>query len=165
MIALKIEDLKSCTSRLFAKDTFDEWLMREASIVTFNAFTIDGHIRQGYYTDDELEINQIEDLSAWKVIRPICFSLIKGRKLPGSFQITLQLAPQGVAEFLKAVGSGIEPDQVSGLYLNFRYEEQTLYCVTGTSLKVFTLDKHLEQEWDAYAQRYLKEQEIAFTKE
>jgi hypothetical protein len=164
MIALKIEDLRSCTTSLFAKDTFDEWLLREASVVTFNAFNIDGHIRQGYYTDDELEVNQIEDLSAWKVIRPICFSLIRGKKLPGSFQITLQLPPKQVAAFLRAVGSGVGEDQVGGLYLNFRYEEQALHCVTGTSLKVFTLDKRLEQEWDAWAEQYLKHQGIAFTK-
>ena len=60
MIALKIEDLKTFTAQLFMGETFDHWLVREANIVTFNSFTIDGRIRQGYYSDEELEKNRIE---------------------------------------------------------------------------------------------------------
>lgn len=59
MIALKIEDLKTFTAQLFMGETFDHWLVREANIVTFNSFTIDGRIRQGYYSDEELEKNRI----------------------------------------------------------------------------------------------------------
>ena len=54
MIALKIEDLKTFTAQLFMGETFDHWLVREANIVTFNSFTIDGRIRQGYYSDEEI---------------------------------------------------------------------------------------------------------------
>ena len=60
MIALKIEDLKTFTAQLFMGETFDHWLVREANIVTFNSFTIDGRIRQGYYSDEELEKNRIQ---------------------------------------------------------------------------------------------------------
>ena len=55
MIALKIEDMKQFTARLFMGETFDHFLIREAEIITFNVFTIDGHIRQGYYSEEELE--------------------------------------------------------------------------------------------------------------
>ena len=89
MIALKIEDLKTFTAQLFMGETFDHWLVREVNIVTFNSFTIDGRIRQGYYSDEELEANRIEELSSWKSLRPFCYSLIKGKKLPESFQITM----------------------------------------------------------------------------
>lgn len=70
MIALKIEDLKTFTAQLFMGETFDHWLVREANIVTFNSFTIDGRIRQGYYSDEELEKNRIEELSSWKACAP-----------------------------------------------------------------------------------------------
>ena len=70
MVALKMEDLKGFTSKLFVGDTFDGWLVREASVTTFNTFTIDGRVRHGYYTDVELEENKIEEFSAWKAIRP-----------------------------------------------------------------------------------------------
>ncbi len=165
MVALKMEDLKACTSHLFVKETFDGWLVRDASVVTFNSFTIDGHIRQGYYTKEELEENQIGDLSAWRVIRPICFSLIKGKKLPESFQITLQLAPGMVERFLRSAGLGVFEGQVAGLYLYFRYEDHVLRCVTGTSLKIFTMDKQIDHEWDGYVKRCLKGAGLPFTEE
>ncbi len=165
MVALKMEDLKACTSQLFVGNTFDQWLLREASIVTFNSFTIDGHIRQGYYTEQELEENQIEDLSVWRVLRPFCFSLIKGKKLPGSFQITLQYPPRDVAEFLKCADLEFTVDQINGLYLNFRYEDHQLYGVTGTSLNIFSLDRQIEYEWDEFIRLYLKDRNLPFTEE
>ncbi len=163
MVALKMEDLKSFTSRLFVGDTFDQWLVREVSIVTYNAFTIDGHIRQGYYSEQELEENQIEELSAWKVLKPFCFSLIKGKKLPESFQITLQLSPADVEIFLKHAQLDFRAEQVSGLYLNIRYENSALHCVTGTSLKLFTLDRQIEIEWDEAVKLFMKESGLPYT--
>lgn len=163
MVALKIEDIKSFTAKLFVGNTFDEFMVREATIVTFNTFTIDGHIRQGYYTDQELEEMRIEDLSSWQVIKPICFSLIRGKKLPGSFQVTLQLAPASVEQFLRDCQLGFLVEQINGIYINIRYEDNTLYCVSGTSLNVFTLDKSLEMEWDEALRLFFKSQQIAFT--
>ncbi len=165
MVALKIEDLKVFTSKLFVGEMFDEWLLREASITTFNVFAIDGRIRKGYFTEQEQEEKQIGELSPWKLIRPFCFSLIKGKRLPESFQITLQLPAGQVEKFLKTVQPDFSPEQVGGLYLHVRYEERGMYCVTGTSLKVFTLDKKIEQEWDTTVKRFLKEKEVAYTEE
>ncbi len=165
MVALRIEDLKLFTSKLFVGEMFDEWLLREASITTFNVFTIDGRVRKGYFTEQEQEEGQIGELSSWKMIRPFSFSLIKGKRLPESFQITLQLPPGQVEKFLQTVQPDFFSDQVGGLYLHIRYEERGMYCVTGTSLKVFTLDKKIEQEWDATVKRFLREKEVAYTEE
>ncbi|MDO5406752.1 MAG: DUF5721 family protein [Eubacteriales bacterium] len=163
MVALKMEDLRQFTSQLFVGETFDRWLVREATIVTFNSFTIDGHIRQGYYSERELEENQIEELSSWKALRPFCFSLIKGKKLPESFQITLQLAPADVETFLKYAQLEFTVEQVNGLYLNIRYEAGTVHCVTGTSLNLFTLDRQIEIEWDEAARLYFKREKIPYS--
>ena len=56
-------------------------------------------------------------------------------------------------------------EQVGGLYLNIRYEEQTMYCITGVSLNIFTLDKRIEQGWDAEIKQLLKEKQIAYIQE
>ena len=112
MIALRIEDIRQFTAKLFVGETFDHFLIKEAEIVTFNVFTIDGHIRQGYYSEEELEENQMEELSSWKMIRPYCFSLIKGKKLPGSFQIVLQMPPQAVDKFVTGHQMPLKADQV-----------------------------------------------------
>lgn len=163
MIALKVEDLKGFTSCLFVGETFDRWLVRDVSIVTYNTFTIDGHIRQGYYSEQELEEKQIEELSAWKVLKPFCFSLIRGKKLPESFQITLQLSPADTAAFLKYAQLDFTVEQVNGLYLNIRYEAGALHCVSGTSLNLFTLDRQIEIEWDEAVRLYLKKEKIPYS--
>ena len=162
MIALKMEDMKGFTSGLFVGNLFDSWLLREAVIVTFNTFTIDGHIRAGYYTQQEQEENHVGELSTWQTVRPFCFSLIKGKRLPGSFHIVLQLAGQAVKAFVKEYDLSIASERMKGLYLNIRYEEGQIVCVTGTSLDFFTLDKSVEEAWDKKVQNFFKEHRIPY---
>lgn len=165
MVALRIEDMKGFTSGLFVGEIFDRWLLREASITTFNVFTIDGRVHHGYFTDQEREEQQIGALSPWKLIRPICFSLIRGKRLPESFRITLQLPQSEGERFLQSVQPDFPTEQLGGLFLNIRYEGQTMHCVTGVSLQVFTLDKRIEQGWDAQVKQFLKEKGIAYSEE
>lgn len=165
MVALKIEDQKTFTAGLFIGPLFDSFLMREANIVTFNSFTVDGRVRQGYYSDEELEQNQIEEYSAWKTIKPFCYSLIKGNRLPESFRIVFSLSPAARERFVTSRTTGILPEQVGGLYLNVQYENGTMSCVTGAALKVFTMDKSLEREWDESVKQYFKKQGIAVSEQ
>lgn len=162
MVSLHIEDLKEFTRQLFIGDTFDRFLVREARIVTFNSFEIDGHIRGGYYSRDEAEARELEEFSFWSVLRPFCFSLIKGKRLPESFCLVFQLSGREKEKFMEGFHSRFSPEEVNGLYLNIRYEGKTLSCVTGTSVSRFTLDKTLEQEWDQAVKAFLKKKEIAF---
>ena len=87
MTALQIEEQKAFTENLFIGELFDRFLVREASFVTYNSFLIDGRVRQGYYSEEELELQKIEEFSAWKVLKPFCYSLIRGKRLPESFRI------------------------------------------------------------------------------
>ena len=162
MIAIKIEDRKQFTSGLFVGDLFDSVLVKEASIVTFNAFTIDGRVRKGYYSKEEQEERKLEEYSFWSAVRPFCFSLIKGKRLPESFQIVLQFAGQAVKEFAEEYGLSIAPERIKGLYLNIRYEDGQMVCVTGTSLDFFSLDKSVEEAWDKKAQVFFKEHQIPY---
>ncbi|MBQ7795832.1 MAG: hypothetical protein IJ374_04655 [Lachnospiraceae bacterium] len=162
MVALKIEEQKTFTSGLFLGELFDRFLVREANIITFNSFTIDGHVRHGYYSDEELEENQIEEFSAWKAIKPFCFSLIKGKRLPESFRIVFMLSPDGKEKFLESRILGMSPDSVGGLYLNVHYDNNEMTVVTGTSMNIFTLDKTLEREWDESVKQFLKKHGIAY---
>ena len=162
MIALKIEDRKQFTSGLFVGDLFDGFLVKEASVVTFNAFTIDGRVRKGYYTMEEQEELGMEEYSFWSAVRPFCFSLIKGKRLPGSFHIVLQLAGQAVKAFVKEYDLSTASERMKGLYLNIRYEEGQIVCVTGTSLDFFTLDKSVEEAWDKKVQNFFKEHRIPY---
>lgn len=166
MIALSVEDLKSFTQKLFLGTDFDDFLLTEAKIVTFNTFTIDGHIRRGFYTEEEEQELNLQECSFWKTIRPVCFSLIKGKRLPGSFHISLQADSQRIEHFLSSRQIlSVSREQIKGLYLHIRYEDGKLFCITGTSFAFFTMDKTAEREWDAYVEEFLKEKGIAAVQE
>ena len=165
MIALKIEDIRLFTSSLFVGEVFDHFLVKEALIVTFNTFTIDGKVRPGYYSREELEEKKIEALSAWAAVKPFCFSLIKGKRLPESFRIIFQMPREGTERFLASRRIPFQPDQVQGLYVNIRYEDGKLACITGTSVSVFTMDKTLDEEWDQAFKDFLKQNHILFSEE
>ena len=73
----------------------------------------------------------------------------------------LQASGRQTEEFCSRLG--LEQENLPALYLNIRYEDSTLYCVTGLSLKIFTLDKTIEQEWDRQGELLLKKMGIACT--
>lgn len=163
MIAFQIQDIKAFTTALFLGETFDCFLVHEAEIVTFNTFTIQGAVHRSYYSAAELENGSIEAYSVWRVLRPFCFSLIKGQKLPERFSIILQLPKKQTEHFLRERCSSYSPEQIGGLYLNIRYEDHTLTAITGVSLNEFTLDKTLEREWDDQIRTFFKTHQLPVT--
>lgn len=163
MVALKVEDIKQLTSGLFVGSMFDQFLVREADIVTFNSFHVDGRIRPGFYTEQEMEEKGIGEFSVWETIKPVCFSLIKGKRLPGSFRIVLQLGKKQTEEFLARRQIALRAEQIGGMYVNIRYENGELHCVTGTSVNFFTLDKTLEAEWDEAVKEFFKRNKVPVT--
>ena len=150
MVALKVEEQKAFTEGLFIGEIFDKFLVREAEIVTWNRFSIDGKIRQGYFSEEELEENRIEE-----------YSLIRGKRLPESFRIVFLMPPSARDRFVSGRVPGISPDQVGGLYINVQYENQEMICVTGTSMKQFTMDRTLENEWDENVRKFLRKNGVA----
>lgn len=168
MIAFNIEEIKDFTRRLFLGTDFDGFLLNEAQIVTYNSFSIDGHIRREYYQQDGREEAEMElaAFSKWEAVKPICFSLIKGKRLPSGFHINLQAPPEMVLGCLAGQGAeDVLMDQVKGLYLHVRYEGLRLYCVTGTLLSVFTMDKTIDRLWDGYVKQFFRDHQIAINEE
>ena len=92
MIALKAEDVKSFTTKLFVREDFDAFLVKEVNITTYNSFSIDGHVKQGYYTEEEREENNIEEFSTWKTFASCCSCQRRGQinlpqeQAPGSME-------------------------------------------------------------------------------
>ena len=68
MVALKVEEQKAFTEGLFIGEIFDKFLVREAEIVTWNRFSIDGKIRQGYFSEEGLDLTLITGFGADKVL-------------------------------------------------------------------------------------------------
>ena len=151
MIALRLTSIKDFMSHLLLSETFDSFQFIEGEIVTFNTFTIDGFVQKPFYPEEE----NIPEYSLWKTLREYCFTLIKGRKTPLSFKFIFRLSPQNTARLIAQNRLDFTPDQIQGLYLNIRYDGTTLQCITGTSLKTFTMDKSLEKSWDTMVQKIL----------
>ena len=91
MIACNICDIKLFTKKLFIGETFDRFLLKEAEIVTFNTFSIDGRVHKSFYSEEERAEGQIEEYSTWKnLCARSVFPIIKGKKLPERFSIILK---------------------------------------------------------------------------
>lgn len=162
MKSLQVTDLKQATSHLFIKDSFDYFLVLEASITTFSTVEIDGHLHKDYFSSEELEQLRDDTYCNWSMIRPICYQLIKGQRLPRSFKIVLSLSEDNINNFLKQYHLEEKRSDIKGLYLNIKYEKEVLQVISGTSLHVFTMDKTIEQAWDDMVKKILKHHEIAF---
>ncbi len=143
---------KSCMNQLLLTDTFDPYQFIEGEITTFNTFHIDGFLHKEFYDEAPDEM-----YSRWKDVREYCLSLMRGKRTPLSFKIVLSLCPADIETFLtRQCIQGYDSADVNGLFLNFRFDGETLTCVTGISEKKFSLDKTLEQSWDACAEKLLK---------
>ena len=165
MIALQIQDIKSFMNKLLLSQTFDNFLLVEGQITTYNTFRIDGRLQKDFFTAQEIEEGNLSQraFSLWKEVRPFCLELIKGKKTPLGFRFTFQLSAENTGKLLKASGiTTLTQENVSGLLLNVRYDHNGLSCITATNLNFFTMDKSLEHAWDDMVKRFLKQQEISF---
>lgn len=151
MRLVEIENIREFTSRLFIGESFDNFLAVETTIYTSTTFTIDGHINKDFLGDEAMQLPEYaEGVVMWKKIKPICYDIIKGKKVPQKFKIIFKMPSYIVDAFLKRAQLNIDLENVAGLYLNVNYQDSKMSCTTGASLKTFSLDKSLEQQWDEY---------------
>lgn len=162
MQSFKITSVKNFMSHLLMKSTFDNFLLNEASVTTFNTFTIDGTIRKDFYSSEELAELPDTSYSFWSQIKPFCYEIIKGKKTPSAFRFILALDRTATATLVENSGVSLQPSDINGLFLNIKYEQGILTCVTGTSLKIFSLDKSLDQLFDTYIQNFFAANGIDF---
>ena len=155
MIRLNI-DTKKCTTELLLRNTFDEFLLIEGTITTFNEFHIDGYLHPDFF-----EENPERKYSLWREVREYCFSIIKGKRTPLNFQFIFSLSPTSIRKFLLTQDLDFQPENVQGLYLNLLFDGTSLTCITGTSLTLFTLDKSLEHAWDKWVRNFFETHQIA----
>lgn len=165
MTALELVDIKDFMNKLLGTDLMDHFLMPEAVITTYVTHTIDGHTHPDFYspTDDGYDQLCEDTICPFSLLRPVCFQLMKGRRTPLSFQFVFQLSPENQKRTVERSGCNFRPEDISGMYLNLRYQDKRLICTTGISYRSFSLDKSLEQEWDRLVGLFLKSHQIPFT--
>ena len=68
MRAIEIDNLKQFTTALFAGETFDGFLVTEASFSTITNITIDGHINQDFMGEADLALPENKEKAVyWKM--------------------------------------------------------------------------------------------------
>lgn len=162
MLSISIKDIKQFMNKLLVKDTFDKMLLSEATIVTGNTFNISGCVNRSFYTDSEWEALDNHDYSCWGVLKPFCFSVIKGTKVPTSMKIIFLLSKETTQEIITLNNLDYELKDINGLFLNVRYTEGQLSVITGVSTGKFTLDKSLDKAFESYICNFLEKSQINF---
>ena len=163
MIALSIIDVKDFMNKLLIGEVFDRFFLVEASVTTFNTFTIDGRLQQDFFDTDTVAMHKSNSIeySLWRDVKPYCFSVIRGRRTPLNFRIVLQLSHKQTQQILNpSFSDGSVPD--CRFCLNLQYRNDSLLCTTGVSYTSFCLDKRPEHLWDEIIRKFLSGQHIAF---
>ena len=163
MIALSIIDVKDFMNKLLIGEVFDRFFLVEASVTTFNTFTIDGRLQQDFFDTDTVAMHKSNSIeyTLWRDVKPYCFSVIRGRRTPLNFRIVLQLSHKQTQQILNpSFPDGSVPD--CRFCLNLQYRNDSLLCTTGVSYTSFCLDKRPEHLWDEIIRKFLSGQHIAF---
>lgn len=165
MTSFHITELKNFMSRLLCSDCFDSFLLVEADISAAVTYHIDGRINQDFYTKEEREDPLIcpHDFAAFSTMRPVCFDMIKGKRVPSRFKIVLHLSPDYVPGVIKGADPSLTPDQIKALVLTVKYDNGSVSLVTGTAFHSFVLDRTLDAQWDKTMRQFLSKKGIACT--
>lgn len=163
MIALQIKNIKNFMNTLLLQDTFDHFLVSEATITTFTTFSVSGELHKEFFDPEQVASEEFRDRTqvTWKEIRPFCLSVIKGKRTPLSFKFVFQLPQESMLELLDACDSPLQPEDVFGLFFNCQYQSEQLTVTTGSSLRVFSMDRSLDQAWDKQMTAWLEKLGLA----
>lgn len=164
MIALQLVDIKDFMNKLLGTDLFDHFLLPEATINTYVNHTIDGHLNPDFFhpEDEQYDLLSQTAICPFSLLRPTCFQLIKGTHTPLAFKFVFQLSPENQKRTIEKSGCNFKPEDISGMFLNIKFQDQKLTCTTGISYKIFSMDKSLEQEWDRLIRVFFKNNKIPF---
>ncbi len=162
MIAITMTDQKDFINKLLVGEDFNAFWLVEASITTYNTFTIDGSLNREFFEKPMIEALERNNrtYSLWMEIKPYCHYIIRGKHKPLSFKIVFQLSRDNTERVLE--GLDLRPADVGGLYLNVQYNGSVITCTTGTSLHIFSMDKTLDQIWDNMVLGFMRQHQLAF---
>ena len=162
MLALQTTSLKILMNQLLAGDTFDIFLLEEATISTANTYTIDGHINKDFYPVGERDTDCIPyEFQPWSELKGLCFNLIKGKHTPIFFKFVFHLKPETATALLAQHGL-TEGSQLKAMVLNIRFDGSKAILTAGTSYHTFVMSKDADNIWDNFLRKYLSEKGISF---
>jgi len=165
MKLIEISEIRKFTSALFAGTAFDTFCVTEASFSTLFDIRIDGHINKEFLRSADGSSGDMEtapeavspepEIITWGRIRPLCFDLIKGKRVPIRFKVVRMTPPDKVPGFITGHGLNYNAEDVNALFINIRFENGSISCTSAVSLKTFSMDKSLENAWDESVAKFL----------
>ena len=138
MEIVEIEEKAEYIKELFEKEKYDSFYLYEARVKTKLDYYVNGRLNREYF-DTEAQADLPE---------------YKGERLPIGFKIILMFNRENISRLLEMNNLPVKEEDVSALFMNVVYEHETLSVTTGTSLKIFTMDKTLEHIWDDTIKKY-----------
>lgn len=160
MIALQFTEIKPFMNKLLAEDVFHHFLLSEATIVNGVTYSIDGHVSRK--EDTELSEDYPYPLTTYAKMQPHIYEMVKGSHTPSYMKFVFCLSPENVVKTLDSVGSGLNPSNLSGMYINLTYQNGQILATTGISYSIFTKDRTLEQEWDRLVKLFFTKNNLDF---
>ena len=152
MEIFSIDEKTEYLKELFGKEKYDSFYLYEARVKTKLDYYVNGRLNREYFDTEEQA--DLPEYVEWKDIKQIVYSYIKGKRLPIGFKIILMFNRENISRLLEMNNLPVKTEDVSALFMNVVYEHETLSVTTGTSLKIFTMDKTLEHVWDDTVKKY-----------
>ncbi|MBE5946431.1 MAG: hypothetical protein E7259_05745 [Lachnospiraceae bacterium] len=150
MKSYQVEDIKTFMNELLVNEKYDSFYMFETRLKVSMDYYINGKLNKDFFDSHE----ETQEYVSWRDIKHTIFELIKGKRLPISFKLILMFNRENIERLVEMNNLPVNPQDVGALFLNMYYENGELTVTTGTSLKVFTLDKTLEHLWDETVEKY-----------
>ncbi len=163
MISLKILEMNRFMGKLLKGECFDGFLLKEGFLRTSMEYRFQGRVFPEYFDTEEQE-KHAEEYTYWGELKPFVFELVKGKRTPLAFSFTLLPAKNETMELLARRMVSVGEDSPS-LFLQIRFEHGAGRIITGTARNSFTLDKSLDEAWDAEVRQLLKAMELAVEEE
>ncbi len=163
MISLKILEMNRFMGKLLKGENFDGFLLKEGFLRTSMEYRFQGRVFPEYF-DTEEQDKHTEEYAYWGEVKPFVFELVKGKRTPLAFSFTLLLTKSDTTELLARRSVNVGEDSPS-LFLQIRFEHGVGHIITGTARNTFTLDKSLDEAWDAEVKQFMRAMELAAEEE
>ena len=154
MRSFEAENAKAYLNGLFTEERYDSFYMYEARIKAALDYYISGKKNDGYEDTEDGEEGDREEYVIWKDIKQTVLMLMKGDRLPISLKLVLMFHRDNIKRLCEMNNLPVDEQEIGGLFMNLTFEQERLVITTGTSLKVFTMDKTLEKLWDDTVEKF-----------
>lgn len=91
MLSLTIKDTKNFMSQLLIKEAFDWACFYLKPCKNSHSYTISGELNKDLFSEEEWNELPKSPILRWSSVKPFCFQLIKGSKVPSYMKMVFLL--------------------------------------------------------------------------